>query len=96
MSYEILSSKEEFRNYENNIIKIFKGYVNDHFVKKLDTSIQYKSQFADGVLWGRIQGIKEVLFLNINKIKDEDIRKKLKEDLKKKIVGIELGAFLND
>jgi len=89
MSYEILIQKEEFKNYENNIIKLFQGYV-----KQRQNIISNES--SNVLLNGKILGIKEVLFLNISKIKDEATRKKLKEVLKKKIIGIELDAFLND
>ncbi len=88
MSYEILAQKEEFKNYENNIIKMFKAYVNSYYNGKMGTESEF--------LRGRISGIKEALLLNIQKIQDEDTRKKLKETLKKKIIGIELDAFLND
>ncbi len=83
MSYEILVQKEEFKNYENNIIKMLKNYINEYCSKKIDANInQYRSD--DHILWGKIQGIKESLMLNISKIQDEDTRKKFKEILKKK------------
>lgn len=88
MSYEILTQKEDFRNYENNIIKLFKSYVNNYCNGKGGGDSEF--------LKGKIDGIKETLMLNILKIENEDTRKKLKEVLKKKIVGIELEAFLND
>jgi hypothetical protein len=88
MSYEILAQKEEFRTYENNIIKMFKAYIDNYCNGKGGGDSEF--------LKGKIEGIKESLMLNVLKIEDEAVRKKLKEILKKKIVGIELDAFLND
>jgi len=88
MSYEILAQNEEFKNYENNIIKLFKAYVGNYCNGKGGGDSEF--------LKGKIEGIKEVLLLNVLKIEDDVTRVKLKEALKKKIVGIELGAFLND
>ena len=87
MSYEILAQKEEFKAYEDNIIKHLRGYVNVFCNRNPIDPIFLK---------GKIEGIKEALMLNIEAIKDDVVRKKLKEALKRKIIGLEREAFMTE
>ena len=85
MSYEILSSKEEFQNYEKNIIMALRGCINLYW-NRPNTTPEF--------LKGKIEGLKEALMINILKIKDKETRKKYKDVLRKKVIAFEIEPFM--
>jgi len=85
MSYEILAQKEEFQNYEKNIIATLRACINVYWNRGTNNPEFLK---------GKIEGIKEALMVNIQKIKDDGTRKKYKTDLRKKVLAFQIEPFL--
>lgn len=85
MSYEVLSQKEDFQNYEKNIIAILRSSINLYWNRPA-TNPEF--------LKGKIEGIKEALMINIEKIKDKETRMKHKTDMRKKVLAFQIEPFM--
>ena len=85
MSYEVLIQKEEFQNYEKNIVSALRGCINLYWNRPA-TNPEF--------LKGKIEGIKEALMINIEKIKDKETRIKYKTEMRKKVLAFQIEPFL--
>jgi len=81
--YEHLVEDENFIRFEKETITLYRDLVEAYMTK------------GDEYTKGRLQGVKEVLMMGVNKMKNEKQRIKFKEELKKKISGVEREVFID-